>query len=227
MLKTKGSQEDLIYLSSTLSKLLKRKFGKGPETCYASLKDNMISIHIRHFITPAEEVLIENGEVNLAYHFRSSIMNAIFREFKREISHSIEIECKDIFHDWNYGINTGVILLILEDSIGEMTTVTENETLLEVAKIVSLKIHKIPSSYKIINFNQNSYVISYKGIMLQIENVLYKKGQIELLRDRSEEIKLEYIKNLNLFEQALGRTIKELFFMSDFQNDKSYIVFIL
>lgn len=228
MLKIKGSQEDLIILSSSLSKLLKRKFGKGPETCYASLKEGMISVHIKNFITPAEEVLIENKEINLAYNFRSAIMKAIFQEFKREITNILEVECEEIFHDWNYSINTGMILIILEESIGELSNrpdIVDSEKLLEVAKGVGQKIHKVPTGYSFFKLNQNSYAISYNGTMTQIEYILYKKGKLELLRQRSEEIKKEYTNSLILFERTFGRKIKELFFIWDYENDTSYIIF--
>ncbi|MGQ4667236.1 Na-translocating system protein MpsC family protein [Metabacillus halosaccharovorans] len=74
-------QEDLLLLSSTLSKILKRRFGKGPEICSVTLHSNRIIAFIRKYITPAEEVLLKNDNVNLVYKFRSAVMEDVVDEF--------------------------------------------------------------------------------------------------------------------------------------------------
>ena len=86
-------QENLFYLSSTYSKLLKRRFGKGPETCYIISKNSRLYVFMRNFMTPAEEVLVEKQELNLALQFRSTVINAVTKEFLPEISKINPILC--------------------------------------------------------------------------------------------------------------------------------------
>lgn len=105
------TQENLLYLSSTFSKLLKRRFGKGPETCYVILKGNRIYVYMRNFITPAEESLINNDEVDLAAKFRSTVINIIIKEFILEVSKVLGSSFDHFLHDWNYEKNTGILLL--------------------------------------------------------------------------------------------------------------------
>ncbi len=228
MINTSDFREDLAYLSSSLSKRLKQKFGKGPETCFASLKDDMLTIHIKRFITPAEEVLMESENSTLALQFRSVIIQAILNEFIAEIMCEYQIQIETAFHDWNYDINSGMILLkINQDTIygNEYQSSAENNKIIKTLQHVTSNIHKVPTHYKLNRLNANSYAIECKEIMLDIEKVLYYKGYEEILLERSKEIKNSYMQHIQLFEDSFGRGIESLFIMWDYENDKGYIVF--
>ncbi|MGM0875983.1 MAG: Na-translocating system protein MpsC family protein [Bacillota bacterium] len=82
MIKTKNNHEELTYLNSYISKVLKRNFGKGPATCFTTHTNDKMFIYIKHFITPAEGVLIKNKEDHLAHKTRSVILKTIFDELK-------------------------------------------------------------------------------------------------------------------------------------------------
>lgn len=228
MINTSEFREDLAYLSSSLSKRLKQKFGKGPESCFASFKDDMVSIHIKKFITPAEEVLMESENSTLALQFRSVIIQAILNEFIAEIMCDYQIQIESAFHDWNYEINSGMILFKMNQQTlngTEYQPISENNKIIKTLQHVTSNIHKVPTDCKLHRLNANTFVIECREIMLDIEKVLYKKGYEEILIERSKEIKNSYLQHISLFEDSFGRTIESIFIMWDYENDKGFIVF--
>ncbi|MBP1940477.1 uncharacterized protein YbcI [Bacillus luteolus] len=212
-----------------MSKRLKQKFGKGPETCFASLKDDMLSIHIKKFITPAEEVLIGSENTNLALKFRSVIMKAILTEFIDEVMNEYQIQIENAFHDWNYENNSGMILFKINQPVssGDEYQFFAGNRVLKTLQDVTSNIHKVPTNCKLIRLNGNLYVIECQEIMLDIEKVLFKKGYEEILIERSNEIKNSYTQHIPLFEEALGRGIESIFIMWDYDNDNGYVLLSL
>ncbi len=223
-------QEDLLLLSSTLSKILKRRFGKGPETCFVTLHSSRLVVFIRKYITPAEEVLLKNNNVNLVYKFRSAVMEEVVDEFVKEVKGTIGIAFDCYFEDWNFNRNTG--MMILENSqsrnwIGATIQPSLKEKLLRGIALVSNEVYKVPTSIEVIKINQNLYAAECLDTMLQIEKVLYEKGHLDILQERSHGIKKCYFQQKEIFDQIFGTSVEDLFLFWDFRDNRSYIFFYL
>jgi uncharacterized protein YbcI len=52
------------YISSYISKLLRKKFGRGPQSCQTTISKNHLVTYIRGFLSPMENVLLEQGQDN-------------------------------------------------------------------------------------------------------------------------------------------------------------------
>lgn len=222
----KAPQDEMLHLSSKFSKMLKSRFGKGPETCYVVLKENKLYIYISNFITPAEEVLVGSGKVDLATHFRYAVIDAIYGEFIPEASKVLGVAFDTYFHDWNYNTNKGI--LIVENSKAKPTPkidVLFEKDLIRLIERVSSKLQKIPDLFKIVKFNSNICTIECKGVMLPIDRLLYEKGSTNLLLERSRQIKNGFLEHKPLFEETFNRMIEELFIVWDYDTDRSLIVF--
>ncbi|MBM4763203.1 DUF2294 family protein [Bacillus sp. B15-48] len=53
----KVEQHLVVSISSYISKLLRRTFGKGPQSCQTSIYINYLITYLRGFLSPIEEVL--------------------------------------------------------------------------------------------------------------------------------------------------------------------------
>jgi len=223
----KSTQENLLYLSSTFSKLLKRRFGKGPETCNMMSKGNRLYIYIRNYITPAEEVLLENNEVNLVHNFRSTVINAVIKEFIPEVSKVFGESIDYFFHDWNYHSNTGLILLENVPSKDEVKIDRDFErTLFHLIDEVGTRYHKRPASLEIVKFTQNICAIETKDVLLPLESLAYEKGNLDMLLHQARGIKSGYLKKKSLFEDLFNRTIEDIFIVWDYQRNRNYLIFV-
>jgi uncharacterized protein YbcI len=222
----KTTQEDLLYLSSNFSKMLKRGFGKGPETCNVTKRGNRLYVLMRNFITPAEEVLLKNGDMLLATKFRMSVFNTIVGEFVKEASKVLGTEYKNFYYDWNYDTNNGFLLIECDHSMDQSKIDAFFET--EIVRLlvdVSSRLHKIPCSSRIVKYTQNYCVVESKGVLLEVDYILYKKGCFDLLLQQSKEIKSGYLKQKNLFEKLFNRAIDDIFLILDYENDRNYLIF--
>ncbi|MEC1525620.1 Na-translocating system protein MpsC family protein [Neobacillus niacini] len=222
-----SNQENLVYLSSTFSKLLKRSFGKGPESCHVILKGYRLYVYMRNFITPAEEVLISQGQVELAHNFRSAVIHSVAQEFIVEVSVALGISFDYFFHDWNYDKNTGIFLLDQPQSNHEEKIENSlQKSLFNLIENVASHYHKKPVNLKIVKFTQNICAIESKEVLLPLEKLVYEKGNVDLLLHQAWDIKDGYWKNKDQFEELFNRLIEDIFIMWDYKNNRNYLVFI-
>lgn len=222
----KATQDHMLHLSSTLSKLLKRRFGKGPETCYVNGDEEKKYIFMRNFITPAEEVLLGNKQWEFAIHFRTAIIEAVIKEFSFEISKTLDQTYTNFYHDWNYEKNTGMILLVNGKANAEerLPLGTKNGILAMIDKIGS-HFHKSPENLTILKYAPSICIIEADGIMAPLENLVYQMGNMNLLYRYSESAKKGYFEHKLSLEDVFNRIIEDIFIMWDYQNDKSFLVF--
>ncbi|WP_175638086.1 Na-translocating system protein MpsC family protein [Metabacillus schmidteae] len=223
-------QEDLLLLSSTLSKILKRRFGKGPEMCYVTLHSNRLIVFIRKYITPSEEVLLKKDYINLAYKFRSAVMEEVVDEFTKEVEKSLGIRLDSYFEDWNFSRNTG--MMIFENSLSKDWAATAiqpalKEKLFEGLNLISYEIYKAPTSMEVIKINQNIYAVESRGTILKMEKILYKKGYLEILQEHSNDIKNAYFQQKEKFDSIFETKVEDLFLFWDYKDNRSYIFFYL
>ncbi|OAS88327.1 MULTISPECIES: Na-translocating system protein MpsC family protein [Metabacillus] len=225
MIKTRNNHEDITYLNSYISKVLKRNFGKGPATCFTSLTNDKMFIYMKHFITPAEEVLFKKNELHLAYKTRSVVFESIFDEIKDEIKKVLGIVFTSIQHDWDFYNNTGILLLEKDSTLNlNKFTLKCDQMYSEIQKICS-EVHKLPDQINIVNATPSIYYIEYSGFKSRIEHVLYTKGYVDLLIDWSNEVKKTYRKNKRLFETCLNASIEDIFTIMDYEHDRGTIIF--
>ena len=182
---------------------------------------------MRNFITQAEEVLLENNELNLANKFRSTVINAVIKEFLPEVTKVFGGSINHFYHDWNYHSNTGIVLLenVPTNDEVKVDAVFEN-TLFHLIEVVGTQYHKRPASLKIVKFTQNICVIESKEVLLQLESLVYEQGNLDLLLHQAREIKSGYLKNKNLFEDLFTRIIEDIFIVWDYENNRNYLIFV-
>lgn len=221
------SQEDLQSLSSTFSKLLKRRLGKGPENCNVMYRGSQLYVHMRNFMTPAEEVLVNTKKVNLAVLFRSSVIDTVVKEYIPEASRVIDHTFDLFYQDWNYQSNTG--MLLLENGKGKNEKKIEDmfdDGLYKLIEEVGSYHHKSPSSIRIVKYTQNMCAIETKEVLSQLGRLVYEKNNMDILIRHEQETKKGYLKNKKLFERVFNRLIDDIFIMWDYENDRCYLIFL-
>lgn len=182
---------------------------------------------MRNFITPAEEVLMNQGQLELALNFRSAVINSVTEEFIPDVSNALGIRFDNFFHDWNYDKNTGILLLDqAQSNHEEMIDNNFQDSLFRLIESVGSNFHKKPASLKIVKFTQNICAIESTEVILPLEKIVYEKGSVDLLLHHAITIKDGYWKNKEQFEGLFGRLIEDMFIMWDYKNNRNYLVFI-
>ncbi|WP_428910743.1 Na-translocating system protein MpsC family protein [Niallia sp. Krafla_26] len=219
-------QEDLLAVNSSFSKIIKRGIGKGPENCYTVLNANQLYVYIRNFMTPAEEILMNQKEYNLVMKYRSAVISALSNELLKDASQLLEISFDSMYQDWNFHTNSGVLLLVNNRPHPDIKLDENfNRKLFQLIRMVGSQFHKTPSEFKVIKYTENSCAIESKEIMFPLERLLIKKGNEDLLLTHTREIKKGYIQHKRLFEDLFNRSIEDIYMMWDCNQSKHYLIF--
>ncbi|MGI8387271.1 Na-translocating system protein MpsC family protein [Robertmurraya sp. P23] len=222
-----ATQDDLHALSSSFSKLLKRGFGKGPETCFTVFKGNKLYVYIRNFMTPAEEILYNDHQNNLITEFRTSVIRSLSDELLQESSRLLGMPFHSFYQDWNYDTNSGMLLLVSNSVNLDLKTEEKgSDGVNKVIRKIGTQFHKIPVTLRTVPSPTNSYAVESKGVLLPLENFIYERGQMELLLTQARNVKKGYMTHKNIIEEALNRSIEDIFMMWDYVENKNYLIFI-
>ncbi|WEG12874.1 Na-translocating system protein MpsC family protein [Pullulanibacillus sp. KACC 23026] len=222
-------QQDLLKLSSSVSKIIKRYFGKGPSNCYATFYEARLTIYINKFATPAETVLVQNNKIAIAHSFRMAVMEHVAEEIKDKVDSLFGVRFDSQYSDWDFELDSGIIMMEKCSSKKAFQNV-EMPLLANLKKQinqVSALVHKTPTNISVFKVSPKLYGVKCEGVMYQIEKTLYEKGHLDILHQCSIEIKKNYQKHLDSFEKVFGRTIEGLFIIWDYKNEENYIFFSL
>ncbi|MFS0820449.1 Na-translocating system protein MpsC family protein [Bacillus sp. 1P02SD] len=222
-------QEKLKYISSYTSKLLRNKFGRGPESCSAATADRFLVLHIRGFVSPMEEVLLEENQIIQVDHARDVVINSILDELKGVYQVTLETEVKGFFHDWNFPNNNGVIIAELVDSLLPMEKNKEvNFSLLETeVDRISLLVEKTPDHIFSFQISPKIFIVKREGILVPIEKALIEAGFENELHFTKDELEKSYFHRYGKFDQLFHRPVTDIFIDWNFKNDNSLICFVL
>lgn len=222
-------EQNLLKLSSAVSKSLKQHFGKGPGNCYASFYGSSLILYINKFVTPAEAVLVQNNRGVLAQSFRMAVMEHVAEEIKDKVDSLFNVRLDSHYSDWDFDSDRGIIVMVKDHLKTDFPHVDVSliANLKEIIHHVGSMVHKVPTDLHVFKLNPKLYAIKCEGVMHQIEKTLYEKGQLDLLQQRSIEIKKNYQSHLALFEKAFGKRVEGLFMIWDYQNEKNYLFFSL
>ncbi|WP_332691687.1 Na-translocating system protein MpsC family protein [Halalkalibacter lacteus] len=223
-------QEKLKHISSYTSKLLRKKFGRGPEACLATLSKNFLLLHIRGFVSPMEEVLLLQGKYQDVDNARTLIIANVLEELKGVVQVSFDVEVTEFYHDWNFPNNTGAIILILSEECHHTLPVAQSafipEFEAEIARISEL-VQKVPDEIVTIILSEKVMIVKRDGLLIPIEKALVKKGFEKELIITKDELEKEYFHRFGKFDDILSRKVKDIFIDWDLKEDKSLMVFIL
>jgi uncharacterized protein YbcI len=222
-------QNKLIDISSYFSKLLRRTFGKGPHSCQTTVSNRYLVTYIRGFLSPMEEVLLQQEQYKTVDYARSVIINHLLEEIKGVVQVTFDVAVGEYFHDWNFPNNSGMIIMIFEEELSDKSpecSVDADKLEHEVARISKL-VQKVPDQIYIFPISPTIYLIERKGILIQIEKALISKGFQEELRFTKDQLEKEYFHRYGMFDSIMNRSIKDIFIDWNFKEDKSMMALVL
>jgi uncharacterized protein YbcI len=222
-------QDQLNHISSYTSKLLRKKFGRGPELCSGTLAERYLLLHIRGFISPMEGVLLQQGKAMDVDNARSVIISNVLEELKGVVQISLEVDVIEYYHDWNFPNNTGVIILVFEKEV-EKKCITQMNNIQEFKKEIiriSALVQKVPDDIEVTPLSETILLVKREGILIQIEKALISKGYKNELLITKDELEKEYFHRYSKFNEILTRVVRDIFIDWDLEKDKSLMAFIL
>lgn len=220
-----------MELASYIGRTLRENFGKGPESVFVSYNQSILTVYLRNFLTPSENVLLAQDQEAIVQKTRDMLMQTLIPEFKAYIKILTGMEIREFYYDWGLHNKSGVF-------IGKSASLTEQaeiindsyegrEHLHEEIKRISIQAQKEPDEVESFLLNQRTLVVIRKGILVSIERELIRLGSSETLRLAKRNLEKRLLHNSNHFEAILKTKVNDIFVDWDFNLDKSAIVLIL
>ncbi|MEW9669957.1 Na-translocating system protein MpsC family protein [Ammoniphilus sp. 3BR4] len=174
------SQQKLLDIISFTSKLLRKNFGRGPESCQAFVNHQYLVFYIRGFLSPMESVLLENGNADNIDISRGIVMQSVLAQLKGALELQFEQDVRDFYHDWNYPNNTGTIIVVFERELTALDPnieqFPESTALKEEVSRISFLVEKVPEQVEAYRISPKLYLVKRVGILVPIEKALIAKG---------------------------------------------------
>ncbi|MBO1512990.1 Na-translocating system protein MpsC family protein [Metabacillus bambusae] len=222
-------QDQLSYISGYTSKLLRQKFGRGPQSCQATVNQKHLVIYIRGFLSPMEEVLLSQGQNDIIDLIRIAIIKSVLEELKGVIQVTIQTEVCDFYHDWNIPNNSGILMFVLNNPIiqdNEHIQLDTNEFEAEISRLSAL-VQKVPDEIILYPLSRQILLVERKGILVPIEKALISKGFDEELRVVKDELEKKYFHRNGKFDELLKQRVVDIFIDWNLKDDKSLMSFII
>jgi uncharacterized protein YbcI len=221
----------LTDLNSYIGKLIRDRFGKGPESVYVSMNSHTISFHIRGFLTPMEMVLMNQKEQMTVQKTRDLLMDSLVSEVITYIKVVAGFTIDEFYYDWSLQNRTGVFVGISHSPDHDSKQTTEQyenkEKVHHQISIISKQAEKIPNEIFSYFINPRTLIVIRKGILVSIEKELIELGHAEVLKIAKRTLEKRLLHNNMNFKELLKANVIDLFVDWDFARDKSVIVFVL
>ncbi|WP_281974485.1 Na-translocating system protein MpsC family protein [Halobacillus litoralis] len=215
-------------MSSYVGKLLRDHFGKGPSSVFVSLEAPYLTIYLKDFLAPMERVLVGQKNHNKVEETRDLMMRELIPDIKATFRASVGIEVESIYYDWSFPNKSGILIGIVksDQQSPNLKSYDPGSTLYEEVEKVSEQAEKAPESINSYLLNDRTLLIVRSGILVAIEKELIDSGYEEPLKISKRRLEKRLLSRAS-FEKILGKPIEDTFVDWDFQNDRSYIVFLL
>lgn len=218
-------------LANNFGKLLRDKFGKGPEAVHATISKPYVLVYIKGFISPMEQVLLEQGQELTVKSTREHLMKFIDPELRGQIKAITDLEIQHIYYDWNLDNHSGVFIAVgpdLEFSLDDKRSQYQGkDSVHEEIVSISSKAEKAPTNTFSYMLSSRSLIVIREGILVPIEKQLISLGFDEKLRVAKRQLEGGMLLNSTHFASALKAQVEDVFVDWNFELDNSIITFIL
>ncbi|MEH7118023.1 Na-translocating system protein MpsC family protein [Neobacillus vireti] len=225
-------QQKLMDISSLTSKLLRKNFGRGPETCFAYANERYLVFYIRGFMSPLESTLLEYGNSDNIEISRNIVMKSVLNQLRGILELEFEKDIESFYHDWNYPQNTGMITVEFESDIIDpeyqnQGSLVDLKPLIDEVERISILVQKRPERTEAYYISPKIYLVKRDGILVQIEKALILKGYEQTLLVTKDELEKSYLHRDGRFEEILKKPVADIFVDWDLSEDRSIICFVL
>lgn len=224
-----GIKKSQLELASSIGKILRDHFGKGPESIFVTMSRPYVTIYLRNFLTPMEQALIDEKHELTVEETRDKLMHRLTPELKELIKNVSGMEITEFYYDWTLANASGIFVGIgAEDAFPpDFSYPGSIKVELEVSNVSKIA-EKAPSQIFSHQLNDRTLIVIRKGILVEIEKMLIELGFEEPLTISKRKLEKGLLyQRKELFEEYLDVQIDDIFVNWDFILDKSTIVFIL
>ncbi len=233
-MKTEESlDERAVYkeMASFTGKLFRDNFGKGPASVYVSIEKPFVTIYLRDFLTPMEQVLVRKKNHLKVEETRDLLMQELIPEIKAKLLETASIQVDKMYYDWSLKDRSGIVFGVIkpnnkEEKFDSYPDYSQKKAVHDEVIRVSKKAEKVPDKVESLYLNDRTLVVERKGVLVEIEKELIRSGFREQLRLSKRRLEKRLLEK-QVSEGILNTPVTDIFVDWDFDEDRSYIIYIL
>ncbi|WP_054943485.1 Na-translocating system protein MpsC family protein [Paenibacillus ihuae] len=209
--------------SSYTGRLLRERFGKGPESIHVSIGKQCIALHIRNFIGPVERFLLNKEEEQAFRYTRELLMKSLLPELSAYLQDNLSIEVGEIFYDWGIHNASGMIVALLKNDGAAVDEYAGRDEVHAQINEVSRKVQKEPEFTDSWWLGTRTLIIKREGILIPLEKELIGLGYENTLKTTKRKMEKRYLEDTTTIAPMLGKELSDIYVDWDFDKDTSVI----
>ena len=212
--------------TSYTTKLLRNRFGKGPEAVSVYLCEQCIILHLKNFLSPVEKFLLSQEEEQAFRYTRELIMKSMLPELRNFMTEELELKVVDLYYDWGIYNASGVIVGLLDyDFNATQEDYKGKEELHREIIRATTELQKPPTWMDSWWINSKTLFILRKGTTILLEKELIGLGYENMLRMTKVKIEKMLLEQEIQIEPIFNKKIADLYVDWSFENDHSMIMY--
>ncbi|MDN4526831.1 Na-translocating system protein MpsC family protein [Fictibacillus fluitans] len=218
-----------IKLGSMIGKMLRDRFGKGPESIFVTITPSFFAVVIKNFLSPMEQNLLIKGKESFVHQARDIIMDELLPEIREQFYLMTGVELAgEIYCDWNLHKKTGLLLAEIPGTEPLWSSDQVVQSINYVVDQVSETAQKRPLNISSVFLSNRLLLVKREGVLTRIESALIEDGFVkELLMTKKKLEKNLMEAKITRLEEILAKRISDIFVEWNFLQDKSYILIAL
>ncbi|MFD1991838.1 Na-translocating system protein MpsC family protein [Paenibacillus nicotianae] len=212
--------------TSYTTKLLRNRFGKGPEAVSIYVCEQCIVLHLKNFLSPVEEFLLSQEKEQAFRYTRELIMKSMLPELRQFLTQQLELNVVDLYYDWGMYNASGVIVGLLDNALySESEDYQGKEQLHKDIIKATTELQKPPTWIDSWWINSKTLFILRKGTTILLEKELISLGYEHMLRMTKGKIEKALLEQETNLEPLFHKKIADLYVDWSFENDHSMIMY--
>lgn len=217
-------------LAGFLGRVLRDRFGKGPESVFVTVDSRCIVFHLRNFLGPVEEYLLSQQEEETFRRTRDMLMKSILPELKTTIAAETGLTFEYMYYDWGLHHRNGIIVGLLAEPLQEEDggeDYPHRQVVHTLVEKVSSDVQKAPERIASFWINPRTLVVFRRGILIMIEKELVTLGYDETLKLAKRRLEKRHLLEDANIGSLYGKQVADIFVDWNFEVDNSVIVYIM
>ncbi|GGN97802.1 Na-translocating system protein MpsC family protein [Saccharibacillus kuerlensis] len=220
-------QEIVNAITGYTGKLLRKRFGKGPEALGVFFDDRSIVLHLENFMSPIEEVLLAREDEKTFRYTRELMMKSLLPEIEIFFREELGFRPMNLFYDWNFQNSSGIIVgLVQEEFEGQLAEEDysgREDVHYQIIKVLTRSQRK-PSLIDSWWIDSETLLIFRRGLAILLEKELNTLGYTDILKTAKRKLEKGLLRDETSFGTIVGKPMSDLYIDWDFDRDDSIIV---
>ncbi|WP_022795114.1 Na-translocating system protein MpsC family protein [Marinococcus halotolerans] len=217
-------------IASYTGKLLRERFGKGPETVFTVMKKPFIIIHLQNFLTPMENIIMEEENEEEIQDLRENVMNRTLPSIVEHIQEKAQQRLGSFYYDFNIDHQTGIFVGVnkdIDDKERSSSSFVGQKKLEEKISEFSTESAGTPKIVSSQMLTKKMILVVREGVLTEVDKELIRLGYDKELKRAKRQVEKRTLWEHRSFQSVAGQKVKDYFVDWDFENNRSIIVFIL